>query len=118
MAARSGASRLERQAKALPTISGGTPFLLQIPDEDDDILEFLSEKLGIEVVAEYDDGYLIVTSEDLNLALVTEAARAFADAAHGTGSMARILDVEDNPLSEARLRRILRGRLVLRVALR
>src|ERR1043165_3626012 len=42
----------ERAAQGLPSIPGGTPFLVKVTDSQ--ILDFLAEKLGLEVVAEYE----------------------------------------------------------------
>ncbi len=96
-----------RLNEGLPSIQGGVPFLLQIPDEDDDAIDFIAEKLGIEVVAEFDDGYLVVATGDLDLQTVIDLANQFAQSIHGSGKMAKILDVEEDPLSERRVKRIL-----------
>ena len=90
-----------------PTISGGVPFVLQIPDENDGVIEFIGKKLKLEIVAEYDDGYLIVATDDLDLQHVIDLADGFVSGAHGSGQMARILDIEDSPTSNTRICRIL-----------
>ena len=103
-----GAHRNEQRANAgLPPITGGTPFLLQIPVEDDRTMDYLAEALGIEIVAEYDNGYLIVATQDLDVSMILEAANGFAQGKHGTGALASILEIDDDPASEARLKRIL-----------
>ncbi len=99
--------RKARQEAQLPGIKGGVPFLLQIPDEDDGAIEFITEKLNLEIVAEYDDGFLIVASDDLELRRVIELANEFADSTRGAGSMAKIIDVIEDPVSESRIMRIL-----------
>lgn len=107
------ASSLKQQRieAGLPEIRGGVPFLLRIPDEDDGTIEFIAEKLGIEIVAEYEEGFLIVATESLDLQQVIDLARDFAESVHGTGGMASILEVDDDPLSEARIKRLLDERL-------
>lgn len=101
-----------RKNKELPLIKGGVPFMLQIPDEDDGTIEFISENLGLEVVAEYEDGYLIVATQDLELSIINKLAADFANKAHGSGNMAKILEVDENPLSENRIKRLLDEHLV------
>ena len=96
-----------RNEMGLPNISAGIPFLLQIPSEDDGTLEFISDKLGLELVAEYDDGYLILSSQDLDLNRVIELANNFAKEKRGSAGMASILAIDSNPLSDDRLQRVL-----------
>ena len=107
--------RESREQSDLPKIKGGVSFLLKIPDEDDGTIEFVSEKLGLEIVAEYEDGFLIVSTDDLELDSVKDLADNFASDSkkvrHGSGNMARILDIDEDPLSENRIRRILEDRL-------
>ncbi len=93
-------------------IKGGVPFLIQIPEDDDGAIEFVAEKLGLEVVAEYDEGFLIVASEDIDLQKVIQLVNEFAQSKRGSGSMAKILDVVDDPASPLRLNRILDERLL------
>lgn len=101
-----------REQEGRPQISAGIPFLLQIPAEDDGTLEFISEKLGLELVAEYDDGYLIVSSQNLDLKKVIDLANDFANKVHGSGKMANIVSLDPNPLSTDRIQRILDEGLV------
>ena len=96
-----------RKQAGLPEISGGVPFLLQIPDEDDEILEWLSAKLGLEFVAEYEDGYVLVATEEIDLNAALELANDFIKDEHGAGKMASILEVYPDPLDENRIKRIL-----------
>lgn len=103
--------KVNRESTGLPRIEGGVSFVLQIPDGDDGMLEFLAERLGIEIVAEYEDGFLIVASEDLDLQHVIDLARGFTESTRGTGGMARILDIDEDPLSSNRINRILDERL-------
>lgn len=101
----------EREQAQLPIVKGGVPFMLQIPDEEDGVIEFIAEKLGLEVVAEYADGYLIVATQDIDLSHVIQTAEGFSQKAWSTGQMASILDVDEDPLSENRIFRLLDDRL-------
>lgn len=103
--------RNERDAAGLPKIEGGIPFLVQIPKESDGAIEFIAEKLGLEIVAEYDDGFLIVASEDLDLKKFLQYAQDFAASKHGATGMASIIDIDEDPLSENRVKRILSDEL-------
>ncbi|MFC1763917.1 hypothetical protein ACFL6U_17810 [Planctomycetota bacterium] len=102
----------QREQDQLPAIKGGVPFMLQIPDEEDGVIEFLAEKLGLEVVAEYADGYLIVATQDLDLSHVIKTAGDFSGRVRGSGQMAHILDVDEDPLSDNRIHRLLDDRLL------
>ena len=97
----------ERKRAGLPDISGGVPFLIQIPDEADEVMEFLSERLGLELVAEYDEGFLIVSADSLDLEQVLDLANDFIEEKYGAGRLASILDIDEDPFSERRIERIL-----------
>jgi hypothetical protein len=99
--------RETRNAKGLPPLSGGAAFLLQIPDEDDEVLEWLSAKLDLEFVAEYDDGYVIVATEDIDLKEVQKLANDFIRAERGSGNMASVLEVYPDPSDIRRIERVL-----------
>ncbi len=99
--------REDRHLAGLPRISGGQSFLLQIPDEDDEVLEWLSVKLGLEFVAEYDDGYVIVATGEIDLDQVVELANQFIGAEHGSGKMASVLEVYPDSADRRRIERVL-----------
>ena len=97
----------ERKDQNLPQITGGVPFVLQIPDEDGTVMDFVAKKLNLEIVAEYDDGFLIVSTRDLDLQNILDLADAFTTSKHGSGNMARILDIDVDRSSINRIHRIL-----------
>jgi hypothetical protein len=97
----------ERENQNLPQITGGVPFVLQIPDEDGTVMDFVAKKLNLEIVAEYDDGFLKVSSRDLQLQNILDLADDFTNNTHGSGNMARILDIDLDRSSTNRIRRIL-----------
>lgn len=94
-----------REQAGLPAISAGMPFLVQVSDSF--VLEFLAKKLGVEVVAEYSDGFVIVATEDVDLAEFQTIVREFEQSAHGSGLTASVLAIFDDASSEERVRRIL-----------
>jgi len=94
-----------REKAGLPTIPGGMPFLVQVTDSS--VLEFLAKKLGIEMVAEYSDGFVIVAAEDVDLANFQAIVHDFEQSTHGSGLTASVLAVFDDVSSEERVRRIL-----------
>ena len=96
---------LHREEAGLPAIPGGVPFLVQVTDSS--VLDFLAKKLGIEVVAEFSDGFVIVASEDVELAKFREIIGMFSEAVRGSGLTASVLAVFDDASSEDRIRRIL-----------
>src|SRR5437867_10659682 len=55
----------QRAAAGLPPIEGGVPFMLEVADGDEGLLDFLETRLGLEVVAEYPDGFLMVSAADV-----------------------------------------------------
>lgn len=99
--------RTERTERHLPSVGPGVPFLLRVPHGDDGIFKFLGDRLGLEVVAEYEDGFLIVSAEDLDLQYVSDLADEFLEVKRGSGQVASILEFDDDPHSQSRISRIL-----------
>lgn len=99
-----------RQAEDLPVIPNGVPLLLQIDPSLD--LDVLREKFKFEIVAEQEEGYVIVASEDIQLALFMQMVTAFSVQVHGSASVASVHKLFDDPNQTDRLRRILSDRLV------
>jgi len=97
----------ERKQAGLPEVSGGDAFLLQIPEKDDGVLEWLSQTLDLEFVAEYDDGYVIMATDDVDLQSVQERINNFIRSEHGGGKMASILEVYPDAADPRRIERVL-----------
>lgn len=94
--------RLSRDLERLPTLPKGVPLLLQVePDSD---LEFLRSSFKFEVVSEQEDGFVIVSSEDLDLTAFLHKVEDFTKEKWGTGTTAKIYNLHDDP---QRLDRIL-----------
>jgi hypothetical protein len=103
----------QRARQGLPEIKGGVPFLLEVPDGDDNILDYLAEELGLELVSEGEKGFVLVNSEDIELSKLNELIAGFSNSVHGTAKGAKILEVYDSGSPE-RIRRILDEELLLR----
>ena len=70
--------KAQRQAagQALPDIPAGIPLLLQVDPGFD--LDALREKFNFEIVSEQEEGYVIVASEDIQLAPFRAMVEGFA----------------------------------------
>ena len=93
--------RNERQTQDLPVIDGGVPFLLEIEPTTD--VEFL-RTLGFEIVCDLDEGFIVVSSEQTDLAQFLEKVDGFVDTRRGTGNIAKVYALHDE---DNRLKRIL-----------
>lgn len=101
--------RTERAAQALPVLPNGIPILLKVDTGLD--LDVLREKFSFEIVAEQEEGYVIVASEDIDTALFLAMIDGFAVAVHGSATIASIHQLFDDPTQVDRLGRILSERL-------
>ncbi len=97
----------ERAAQGLPPIEGGVPFMLEVAEGDEGLLDFLETKLGLEVVAEYPDGFLMVSAAEVAMPEFQAILTAFQLSMHGTTRAAAVFEVHDEPDAEVRLRRML-----------
>lgn len=104
------AERLEQaEEQGLPIIPQGIPVLLQIDPSLD--LDVLREKFSFEIVAEQDEGYVIVASENIDLAPFVAMVNAFAMSTRGSATIAAVHQLFDDPDQTERLSRILSDRL-------
>ena len=101
--------RAERDGQDLPIIPRGIPILLQVDPGLD--LDVLRDKFTFEIVAEQEEGYVIVASEDIELAPFLAMVNGFAVQIHGSATIARVHRLFDDPDQTDRLRRILSDRL-------
>ena len=101
--------RAEREGQDLPIIPRGIPILLQVDPGLD--LDVLRDKFTFEIVAEQEEGYVIVASEDIELAPFLAMVNGFAVQIHGSATIARVHRLFDDPDQTDRLRRILSDRL-------
>jgi hypothetical protein len=99
--------KAQRQIQALPIIPEGIPILLQVDPGLD--LDVLRDKFAFEIVAEQEEGYVIVASEDIELAPFLEMVNGFAVQIHGSATIASVHRLFDDPDQIDRLRPPLRG---------
>jgi hypothetical protein len=64
-----------RQSQNLPVIPHGIPILLQVDPSLD--LDVLREKFAFEIVAEQEEGFVIVASEDIQLTPFLQMVTSF-----------------------------------------
>ena len=104
------ASKAQRQAvgEPLPDIPAGFPILLQIDTGLD--LDALRAKFQFEIVAEQEDGYVIVASEDIELTAFRSMAQGFASTVHGSATIAQVHKMFDDQTD--RLGRILSDQMM------
>jgi len=102
-------NRHEQRADDLPTLPAGIPILLQVDPNLD--LDVLRDKFSFEIVAEQEEGYVIVASEDIDLAPFMAMVNEFAVQVHGSATIASVHRLFDDPNQNDRLRRILSERL-------
>jgi hypothetical protein len=100
-----------RQGQDLPVIPEGIPILLQVDPSLE--LDVLRDKFAFEIVAEQEEGYVIVASEDIELAPFLEMVNGFAVQIHGSATIASVHRLFDEPNQIDRLRRILSERLFI-----
>jgi hypothetical protein len=102
--------RAQRQDQDLPVIPEGIPILLQVDPSLD--LDVLREKFAFEIVAEQEEGFVIVASQDIEIAPFLAMVNGFAVQVHGSATIAQIHRLFDDPDQADRLSRILSDRLL------
>ena len=105
----SQARKAKRTQQGLPVVPEGIPVLLQVDPSLD--LDVLRDKFGFEIVSEQEDGFVIVASKDLQLSEFLQMVNNFATQTWGSGTVASIHRLFDDPNQEERLKRILSERL-------
>jgi len=95
----------QRQEAELPTLPQGIPILLQVDPGLD--LDVLRDKFAFEIVAEQEEGYVIVASEDIELAPFLAMIKGFEVQVRGSATIASVHRLYDDPSQTDRLRRVL-----------
>src|ERR1019366_7067987 len=101
--------KAQRRSRSLAVLPEGIPILLQVDPNLD--LDVLRDKFAFEIVAEQEEGYVIVASEDIELAPFLEMINGFAVQVHGSATVASVHRLFDDPDQTDRLRRILSNHL-------
>jgi hypothetical protein len=91
----------------LPPIKGGIPFLLKVPEQHDSLLLALGGKFGVEMVAEFNEGFILVASEDVDLTALQQMVSDFKIEKHGSAAAAEILEIYEDGAAKNRLHEIL-----------
>jgi hypothetical protein len=94
-----------RAEMGLPAIPADRGFLLRLPEGLD--VESLVRALGVGLVAETEEGVMLVSSVDLRFTKLEEVLRRFELEERGGGSGASLLDIYEKPDDPRRLERIL-----------
>ncbi len=100
----------QRQTQSLPVLPAGKPILVKVDPSLD--LDVLREKFDFEIVAEQEEGFVLVASEDIDLTEFTKMVSAFAVSIHGSATIASVHKLYDDPSQADRLNRVLSERLL------
>lgn len=100
----------QREDPEAHPIPAGIPLILRTEPNID--LDFLRSVFQFEIVAEAEDGFILVASEDIDLKLFMQKAQEFAIAIRGSGAAAKVYElIEDQDDRQSRLKRVLSERL-------
>jgi len=102
--------KTQSQQQGLPVIPQGIPILLKVDPSLE--LDVLREKFAFEIVAEQEEGYVIVAAEDIQLTPFLEMVNGFAVQIRGSATIASVHRLFDDPNQTDRLSRILSDRLM------
>jgi hypothetical protein len=105
------ARKAQRQEQSLPVIQEGAPILLKLDPYLDDV-DLLRQRFSFEIVGEQEDGYVIVASEDIEIASFIAMIEDFAGQIRGSAIVAQVHKLFDDPDQTDRLGRILSERLM------
>ena len=101
--------KAQSQAQGISVIPQGIPILLQVDPSLE--LDVLRDKFAFEIVAEQEEGYVIVAAEDIQLTPFLEMVNGFAVQVHGSATIASVHRLFDDPNQSDRLSRILSDHL-------
>lgn len=97
-----------RLEEGRPQVPAGMPFLIQV-DVEEDRIDFVCTAFGLEILSEQEDGYMLVSSTDIDLAELEEAIVRFETHAFRGGSAAKLHGIFG---SSGRLNRIVSDELL------
>jgi len=103
---------LQRSLDKLPILPAGRPFLLEVdPDLE---IDLLTHFFGLEIVAEEEEGFVLVASRDLDLAELSKMVDGYSVRVSGSATLAQVVQLFDDGSQTDRLRRILSESLFAR----
>ena len=94
-----------RAEMGLPVIPADRGFLLRLPEGVD--VDSLVRALGVELVAETEEGLMLVSSVNLEFTKLEEVLKEFEAGTGGLVAGSSLLDIYDQPNDERRLKNIL-----------
>lgn len=94
-----------RQAQNLPVLPAGKPILVKVDPGLD--LDVLRDKFDFEIVAEQEEGFVLVASEDIDLTAFARMVSQFAVKVHGSATIASVHKLYDDPNQSDRVQRVL-----------
>ena len=99
----------DRAERGLPPLPTGRPLVLLVEKDAD--VDFLRSAFEFEIIAEEDDGYVLVATGDVTFEAVKQVLQKFVEEKRGGGNAAKLYDICDRESAEARLKRVLSERL-------
>ena len=99
-----------RLQAGLPQIEVGIPLLLKIDPSLD--LDELRKQFHFEIISEYEDGFVIVASEEVDLSDFQQKLTDFVGSVTGSANVARIHELREDLTQEERLQRVLTDTLL------
>ena len=100
----------DRVRDGLPSGDVGIPLLLRIDPSLE--LDDLRRQFNFEIISEHEDGFVIVTSEDVDLESFQQKLTDFVGSVTGSSNVARIHELREDLTQEERLSRILTDELL------
>ena len=105
------AVRKQREDLHLPPLPPGVPLLVRVDEGLN--LDDLRRNFDFEIVAEQEDGYVIVASSDIDLSAFRSMIDAFSRQVRGSATIASVHQLFSDPHQTDRLSRILSDQLQL-----
>jgi hypothetical protein len=94
-----------RKREGLPAVDAGAGFVMRIPDGADP--DQFAHALGVELVAESQEGFILVASEDVSFQRLDEVLAKFDRGSAGGGAAAALLEIFESPNDPHRIERVL-----------
>ena len=97
--------RRERVEQSLPPIPADKGFLVKLPEGVD--IEVITKALGVELVAETEEGFILMSSKDIAFEKFEQVMSEFESGSGSIVAGSAILDIYDSPNDNTRLENIL-----------
>jgi hypothetical protein len=101
-----------RHTDKMPVLPAGRPFLLEVdPDLD---IDALRHYFDLEIVAEEEEGFVLVAGHDLDLSRFSKMVEGYSVQLRGSATLAQVMHIFDDGSQQERLRRVLSEDLLAR----